>query len=76
MGRRKGSLNKVTIEVKAFSASILHDPNYQESLKKRLIAGKAPHMEPLLFHYCYGKPKETGEVTHLHKVYGWLPSQP
>jgi hypothetical protein len=24
----------------------------------RLIAGKAPHMETLLHHYAYGKPKE------------------
>jgi len=61
-GRPKGSQNKVTREIKAFARSLLEDPGYQAALKTRLKAGKAPHLEPLLYHYAYGKPKEQIEA--------------
>jgi hypothetical protein len=61
-GRPKGVPNKTTQEVKAAARAIVDDPAYRESLIKRLHAGLAPHMEPLLWHYAYGKPKETIEV--------------
>lgn len=72
-GRPKGSLNKATREIKDIAAGLLSDPAYVESLTRRLRGGKAPHMETLLHHYAYGKPKEQveGTLTHLHKVYGW-----
>lgn len=41
---------------------LVEDPAYVEQLKRRLTSGKAPHMETLLFHYAYGKPKETTEL--------------
>ena len=37
---------------------MLADPEYQASLRARLIAGKAPHMETLLHYYAWGKPKD------------------
>jgi hypothetical protein len=43
--------------------NLLEDPSYVQSLKARLKAGKAPHLETLLFHYGYGKPKDTREGT-------------
>lgn len=58
-GRPPGQPNKATKEIKAASQKILSDAAYQMSLKKRLAAGKAPHMEVLLHHYAFGKPKET-----------------
>lgn len=72
-GRPKGSLNKATREIKDIASGLLSDPAYVESLRRRLTSGKAPHMETLLHHYAYGKPKETvdGTLTHLHKVYQW-----
>lgn len=72
-GRPKGALNKATREIKDIAAGLLSDPAYVESLRRRLTSGKAPHMETLLHHYAYGKPKESveGTLTHLHKVYGW-----
>lgn len=72
-GRPKGSLNKATREIKDIASGLLSDPAYVTSLKRRLTSGKAPHMETLLHHYAYGKPKETvdGTLTHLHKVYQW-----
>jgi hypothetical protein len=60
-GRPPGSLNKTTREIRDAAKAILDRPEYRASLKKRLDAGKAPHMETLLHHYAYGKPKETIE---------------
>ena len=61
-GRPKGVPNKATREIKDFARECLEDPTYIESLKRRLKSGKAPHMETLLAHYGYGKPKEQLEI--------------
>lgn len=53
--------NKASIEIKAFSREAIEDAEYVKALKWRLKAGKAPHMETLLFHYAYGKPKDITE---------------
>ena len=59
-GRPKGVLNKVTREVKAFSQGVLEDPAVQAMLLSQARRGKlAPAVMTLLFHYAYGKPKET-----------------
>jgi len=62
-GRKAGTPNKATVEIKEFAQSILEDPLYQKRLRNRVIQGNAPQIEVLLFHYAYGKPKEafTGE---------------
>jgi hypothetical protein len=60
-GRPKGSKNKVKVEVQEFARQLLEAPDYQESLRQRLLEGKAPHLETLLFHYAYGKPSEIKE---------------
>lgn len=36
--------------------------DYRVNLKERIKRGKAPHMETLLHHMTYGKPKETLEL--------------
>lgn len=65
-GRPKGALNKNTPEIKTFARQLLESDEYRESLKTRVLAGKAPHMEPLLHHYGYGQPKQQidADVTH------------
>lgn len=74
-GRPPGVPNKVTSEIRGASKLLVEDPAYVENLKLRLVNGKAPHMETLLFHYAYGKPKDVteheGEVTLR---VSWLPS--
>ncbi len=72
-GRPKGAVNKATREIKDIADGLLSDPSYVESLRRRLSSGKAPHMETLLHHYRWGKPKDTvdGTLTHVHKVYQW-----
>jgi hypothetical protein len=63
-GRPKGTLNKASIEVKELARSLLSDPGYVANLKARLIAGECPPpVETMLWHYAYGKPKESVELT-------------
>lgn len=60
-GRPKGSLNKSTIAVKEFAVSVVEDPEYQASVRKRAIEGKLGALEPVLYYYAAGKPKEAVE---------------
>ena len=48
-GRRPGSLNKVTVEAKEFCASIVDDPEYQKTLRRRALKGELPgHIRDLV----------------------------
>ena len=67
-GRPKGALNKATQAIKELSRTRLEDPRYVASLDKRLVAGKAPHMETLLHHYAYGKPAETVDMPQMAQL--------
>ena len=62
-GRPKGSLNKPTLEAKAFARQLVSDPTYLQNLladlKKRNVE---PSIEAMLWHYAFGKPKESLEV--------------
>jgi hypothetical protein len=60
-GRKKGVPNKATLEIKAFAQKLLSDPAYVAALEQRLLTGTAGAVEPLLYHYGHGKPKETIE---------------
>ena len=63
-GRRKGTPNKVTAEARAVCAAILDDPTYRTNLTARARAGTlAPAVEAMLWHYAFGKPKDSLDVT-------------
>jgi hypothetical protein len=61
-GRPPGALNKTTREIREAARTLLDRPEYRASLQQRLDAGQAPHMETLLHHYAFGKPKEQMDV--------------
>jgi hypothetical protein len=61
-GRPKGVPNKVTTEAKKACNEIVDDPTYRRALKKRMIAGSAGAMEPIVWYYAKGKPKERVEL--------------
>jgi hypothetical protein len=67
-GRQSGTPNKATSEIREAARLLLDDPEYRRSLRTRLISGKAGPIETLLFHYAYGKPKETVEQTGEQRV--------
>ncbi len=59
-GRRKGTLNKTTLQAKEFCASIIDDPRYQENLRQRAIAATlSPAIETMLWAYARGVPRQT-----------------
>ena len=57
-GRKKGVPNKVTQDAREFAQKFLDDADYKDSLRRRVLTGKAPHMEQLIWHYRFGKPKD------------------
>ena len=57
-GRPKGSPNKRTKEAREIARKFATDKIYQKRLLQRLRAGKAGSMEPILWYYAYGKPKD------------------
>lgn len=61
-GRERGTLNKNTVEIREAARALLQDPDYLAQLKIRLFEGRAGPVEPLLYHYGYGKPKERIEL--------------
>jgi hypothetical protein len=63
-GRAKGSLNSSTKDVREVARSIVDDPDYRAALCRRIADGTAGPMEALMWHYAYGKPKESLDVTH------------
>jgi hypothetical protein len=64
-GRPKGSPNKTTTEVARMCRRIVEDPEYLESLRVRALENKLGPMEPLLWHYAHGKPKDRVQVEQL-----------
>ncbi len=68
-GRPKGCQNKHTIEAKALPRGLLNDKTYRRNLQKRLRTGEAGAMEPMLWAYAFGKPKEQLEMNwHLERL--------
>jgi len=52
----------VTVEVKRLAKRLVSDKTYQRNLQERLQAGEAGGMEPILWAYAYGKPKNQIEM--------------
>jgi hypothetical protein len=62
-GRTKGRPNRVTVEAREFFRALISDPMYASSVRRRILAGRAPGLEVLAWHYFAGKPTERVEVT-------------
>lgn len=61
-GRTKGTPNTATREVAETCRALVEDKAYRANLALRLVEGKLhASVEALLWHYAYGKPKETVE---------------
>jgi len=63
MGRPKGALNVTTKAARAVCLKILEDPEYRQSIARRIKNDALPAaVECLMWHYAYGKPTEKMEV--------------
>lgn len=64
-GRRKGTPNKATKEIRDLARALTTgSPAYMARLKRRLVAGKChPSVEVALLHYAHGRPPEKIEVS-------------
>ena len=61
-GRKKGTPNRITREVKEFLKEFVNSSEYQANLKTRILSGKALPIEQLGIFYAAGKPKEQVQV--------------
>lgn len=63
-GRRKGTPNKSTGAVADRCRQLIESKAYQAFFKQRLERGELPPaVEAMTWHYAYGKPKESLELT-------------
>ena len=63
-GRRMGTPNKVTVEVRTWARNVLEDRQVHAKTLEMARAGRlAPAILIELLHYAYGKPKETTDLT-------------
>ena len=62
-GRPKGALNKTTRAQKEWAEAFLTSEDYREAAKRRVMGGKASHLETLWYHHAFGVPKQTMEVS-------------
>ncbi len=58
-GRPKGAENQKTKEARGIARKLATDKTYQANLIKRLIEGTAGPMEPCIWQYAFGKPKDS-----------------
>ncbi len=58
-GRPKGSLSLKTLQIQAFCKSIVEDPEYRAAILQRARTNQLGSMEPVIWAYGYGRPKET-----------------
>jgi hypothetical protein len=72
-GRRRGVSNKTTAEMRAWAAELITDLAYRESLRRRLLKGRAGRIEPLLWQYACGRPAGSSagtdsDATHYAEI--------
>ena len=56
-GRRAGTPNRLTGAAREVAQRLLADPEYQQSLMKRLRRGMAPRLELHLWELAFGRPR-------------------
>lgn len=64
-GRKRGTPNHTTLEVRTIARGFIDDPAYRTALKARLEAGTAGAMEQLLWQYGHGRPTEPRDGSTL-----------
>lgn len=57
-GRPSGLIALPTKTLRAFCRAFVEDLTYRQNLLERILAGKAPFLETLIWHYAYGKPPD------------------
>ena len=61
-GRPPGSRNATSLQVQAFCRSVCEDPQYRDSILERARHNNLGSMEPTVWAYAYGKPKESVDL--------------
>ena len=60
-GKPKGAVNYRTREIREFLAEFLDGDEYRQNVTRRILMGRAPHMESYFGQLYWGKPKDVIE---------------
>jgi hypothetical protein len=61
-GRPRGAVNLRTRQIADFCRHIVEDEEYRAGVLQRAREGRLGSMEPVIWAYGYGKPKETLDI--------------
>lgn len=66
-GRPKGCADHKTREIRAMLQEFMGGEEYQQNVQRRILMGRAPHMESYFGQLLWGKPvdriEQSGELT-------------
>jgi hypothetical protein len=62
-GRPRGATGLIQREFKECWHLFLNSDEYRDNAKRRILSGRAPHLESYLLNRIYGKPQEQVAVT-------------
>lgn len=76
-GRPKGALDHSTREMKEWALELFSSPEWRASARRRILAGKAPHLETHIVAVLMPKPKDGASLTNENGtwVFRWAGSE-
>jgi hypothetical protein len=78
-GRKKGSKDKIRIELVEFIGRVLTDLKYQRNLLRRIHKGQANHIELYMWQIAAGKPVEHVDLSNtdgtMRPIHIYLPKK-
>ena len=67
-GRKKGTSNKATLEIKTTCRDLLDETYFRKSAHPATQRKCAPQVETMVHHYAFGKPKDRVEIEGTGKI--------
>jgi hypothetical protein len=71
-GRQLGTPNRATAEFKEFWQAFFESEEYRMSLKARVLAGKADHMEKYAAELLHGRPRQELDITKSEGIHVYI----
>ena len=67
-GRKEGTQNRATADFKAFWQQFVASAEYRNNLQRRILDGKADHMEKYVAELLHGRPRQEVDMTQSEGI--------